>query len=552
MNNILYTPQLISDLILKFFPSAELTSEVNANGFSLQCRVNPHNSFNITSAVDFQVFSESLIHLKGILDLDLPVSPIDTSRFSLVSRFKEWKRFQRAILNISKEDAADFLIVFLDQEQSLDQLTQIGLAPQQLNNPDDDDLKIFRQFIEKLKQIQENQPQKAHDIFEKFEQQYPEVYQVIWQEMFDQNIQQPDQNNLYEQVLNELNQRVIGQNHATELVANTLVGQINGANRNQFFVFAGAPGVGKSELGKAVSSFKDNRFIMISMDTYSQEHNCSKLFGASPGLVGSTSRPHFIQKISGLNPVLIDSNDQQSEFTYEIANAVILFDEVEKAHNNIKQSLLTLFQEGYCEIQYTPSRNSAPPSSNTTEKYRFRSSVFVATSNLHWRQILTCFVQNTEIDIIVERFKQWNEQLPNPRNFSAEFLSRATIVPFGPIPRGRNNYQRVIELKLQKQPKTLKTELPCKDVQIEDLEEVLKTLEEKLYNEGVDLRRIDRYFQNKLQPAIRNMAREVNIDLRGITITIATFEDTDIQVKATRDVFGKVMNLSGDRQFLVR
>lgn len=558
MNNILFTPQPVCDLIQEMLPSAELSSEVGVNGFSLHCRVNSQNIFILTRAIDAQAFRESLRDFKGYLNLskhtNLPITSIDTSRFSLVSKFRDWKRYQRGILNIQEDLAVDFLIDFLERNQGLDRLTQIGISPEQLDNHDEDDLKIFRKFIEKLNQMREDGIERADVIFERFEQQYPGVYQVIWQEIFNQSIQQGNQNDLYGQVLEVLGQRVVGQSHATKLVANTLAAQMNGADRNQFFVFAGAPGVGKSELGKAVASFKENRFIMISMDTYSQEHSCSRLFGAPPGFVGSTSRPHFIQKVSGFNPILICKDEQQSKFTYEIANAVLLFDEIEKAHDKVKQSLLTLFQEGYCEVQYSPQQKSPhlSPPPNTTEVYRFKNSVFIATSNLYWREILDCFDQNVQMDVIVDRFKQWNEQIPSSRNFSAEFLSRATIVPFGPIPRGSGGYQQVIKMKLQRQPEALKIELPCKDVQIEDLEGVLRILEGELYGEGIDLRGIDRYFQNKLQPTIRNMARRANLrNLREITITITTFENNDIQVKATKTVFGKTMNLSGDRVFLV-
>ncbi|NNN21285.1 MAG: ATP-dependent chaperone ClpB [Acidimicrobiales bacterium] len=155
-----------------------------------------------------------------------------------------------------------------------------------------------------------------------------------------------------------LHQRVVGQNDAVRVVANAIrrsrAGLSDPSRPIGSFLFLGPTGVGKTELAKTLASFlfDDEKAIMrIDMGEYSEKHSVAKLIGAPPGYVG------------------YEEGGQLSEPIRRRPYAVVLFDEVEKAHPDVFDTLLQLLDDG----RLTDGQGRTVDFSNT---------VIIMTSNL--------------------------------------------------------------------------------------------------------------------------------------------------------------------------
>ena len=144
-----------------------------------------------------------------------------------------------------------------------------------------------------------------------------------------------DENEKLKNLENNLHQRVIGQEEAVEAVAKAIrrsrVGLKDPKRPIGSFLFLGPTGVGKTELSKALaeSLFGDeNAMIRIDMSEYMEPHSVSKLIGSPPGYVG------------------FDEGGQLTEKIRRKPYAVILFDEIEKAHPDVMNMLLQILEDG--------------------------------------------------------------------------------------------------------------------------------------------------------------------------------------------------------------
>ncbi|HUH53148.1 MAG TPA: ATP-dependent Clp protease ATP-binding subunit [Microbacteriaceae bacterium] len=132
-----------------------------------------------------------------------------------------------------------------------------------------------------------------------------------------------------------LHQRVIGQNEAISALSKTIRRQRAGLKDPKrpsgSFIFAGPTGVGKTELAKALAEFlfdDEDALISLDMSEYGEKHTVSRLFGAPPGFVGFEEGGQLTEKV------------RRKPFS------VVLFDEIEKAHADIFNSLLQVLEEG--------------------------------------------------------------------------------------------------------------------------------------------------------------------------------------------------------------
>lgn len=155
-----------------------------------------------------------------------------------------------------------------------------------------------------------------------------------------------------------LNKSVIGQDEAKILVANAIRrNKLGFSDPNKpigSFLFLGTTGVGKTELCKALSEFLfDSRdaFIRIDMSEYQQEHEVSKLFGAPPGYIGH------------------EAGGQLTEAVRRKPYSIILFDEIEKAHPKVFETLLQVLDDG----RMTDGKGRT---------INFKNTIIVMTSNL--------------------------------------------------------------------------------------------------------------------------------------------------------------------------
>ena len=156
----------------------------------------------------------------------------------------------------------------------------------------------------------------------------------------------------------ELGKRVVGQDHALELVTDAILrskAQIQDENRPiGAFMFLGPTGVGKTEVAKALAQqlFDDERHIIrIDMSEYMEKHSVSRLIGAPPGYVG------------------YDEGGQLTEAVRRNPYSIVLFDEIEKSHPDVFYSLLQILDDG----RITDSKGVTVD---------FKNTIIILTSNL--------------------------------------------------------------------------------------------------------------------------------------------------------------------------
>ena len=223
--------------------------------------------------------------------------------------------------------------------------------------------------------------------------------------------------------------RVIGQAEAVERVSRTLQRSRAGlkdANRPiGVFMFVGPTGVGKTLLAKELSQwlFDGKRgLIRIDMSEYGEKHNVSRLIGSPPGYVG------------------YGEGGQLTEAVRRQPYAVVLFDEVEKAHPNIFNTMLQIFDEGHL-------------TDGTGRKVDFRNTVIIMTSNVGSRNITERVSQvgfNTtskENNIALTPNAEYHKALE--RHFAPEFLNRIDdIVCFRSLTQ--EDIEQIVELEIEK------------------------------------------------------------------------------------------------------
>ncbi|MDQ1130206.1 ATP-dependent Clp protease ATP-binding subunit [Microbacterium sp. SORGH_AS_0888] len=203
-----------------------------------------------------------------------------------------------------------------------------------------------------------------------------------------------------------LHQRVIGQEEAIAALARTIRRQRAGLKDPKrpsgSFIFAGPTGVGKTELAKALAEFlfdDEGALISLDMSEFGEKHTVSRLFGAPPGFVGFEEGGQLTEKV------------RRKPFS------VVLFDEIEKAHPDIFNSLLQILEEG----RLTDGQGRVVD---------FKNTVIIMTTNLGSSAIAggpVGFQVEGNSQTSYERMKgKVDEELK--RHFKPEFLNRVDDV----------------------------------------------------------------------------------------------------------------------------
>jgi len=205
-----------------------------------------------------------------------------------------------------------------------------------------------------------------------------------------------------------LHQRVIGQEQAISVLSKTIrrtrAGLKDPKRPSGSFIFAGPTGVGKTELAKALAEFlfdDEDALIALDMSEYGEKHTVSRLFGAPPGFVGFEDGGQLTEKV------------RRKPFS------VVLFDEIEKAHPDIFNSLLQVLEEG----RLTDGQGRVVD---------FKNTVIIMTTNLGTKDITggpVGFTLEGNAEASYQSMKaKVVEELK--KNFKPEFLNRVddTIV----------------------------------------------------------------------------------------------------------------------------
>ncbi|MDD7429041.1 MAG: ATP-dependent chaperone ClpB [Oscillospiraceae bacterium] len=268
---------------------------------------------------------------------------------------------------------------------------------------------------------------------------------------------------------NILHERVIGQDEAvtkvTESILRSRAGIQNPNRPLGSFLFMGPTGVGKTELAKALAQalFDDEKNIVrIDMTEYMEKHSVSRLIGAPPGYVG------------------YEEGGQLTEAVRRKPYAVVLFDEVEKAHPDIFNVLLQVLDDG----RITDSQG------RTVD---FKNTIIILTSNLGSDYILEGIGEDGEIS---EEARE-NVQKLLKSKFRPEFLNRLDEIVFYK-PLSKKEIYPIIDLML----KDLKGRLKGKQLDLEVTDAAKEYIAENGYDPIYGARPLKRFIQSKLETLI--------------------------------------------------
>ncbi|ANC31400.1 ATP-dependent Clp protease ATP-binding subunit ClpC1 [Isoptericola dokdonensis DS-3] len=274
----------------------------------------------------------------------------------------------------------------------------------------------------------------------------------------------------------ELHKRVVGQDIAikalSQAIRRTRAGLKDPKRPGGSFIFAGPTGVGKTELAKALAEFlfgDEDALIQLDMSEFSEKHTVSRLFGSPPGYVG------------------YDEGGQLTEKVRRRPFSVVLFDEVEKAHADIFNSLLQVLEDG----RLTDSQGRVVD---------FKNTVIIMTTNLGTRDIAkgvqTGFNAGGDLVTSYERMKaKVNEELR--QHFRPEFLNRVDdTVVFPQL--SQQEIIEIVDLEIAKLDKRLRD----KDMGIELTQAAKNLLAEKGYDPVLGARPLKRAIQREIEDAL--------------------------------------------------
>jgi ATP-dependent Clp protease ATP-binding subunit ClpB len=269
----------------------------------------------------------------------------------------------------------------------------------------------------------------------------------------------------------DLNKRVVGQDAAIKRVADVIRRSragIGDPNRPiGSFIFLGPTGVGKTELTKALGQFMfndDSAIIRVDMSEYMERHSMSKLIGSPPGYVG------------------YDEAGQLTEAVRHRPYAVILFDEIEKAHPEVFNLLLSVIDEG----RLTDGKGRV---------VNFKNTIIILTSNIGSQFVEKMesigFSNNSQKNDYSNMKEKVMEALKD--NFRPEFLNRLDeIIVFDIL--SEEAIKEIVNLRI----KVVRDRLEGKGINLEITEEALSYLAKEGYNPHYGARPLNRLIQNKI------------------------------------------------------
>ena len=276
-----------------------------------------------------------------------------------------------------------------------------------------------------------------------------------------------------------LHKRVIGQDEAVLKVSEAILRSRAGIKDPKrpigSFLFLGPTGVGKTELAKALAEalFDDEKsMIRIDMSEYMEKYSVSRLIGAPPGYVG------------------YDEGGQLTEAVRRKPYAVILFDEVEKAHPDVFNVLLQVLDDG----RITDSQG------RTVD---FKNTVIILTSNLGSGAILDGINASGEIN---EEARQTVSELLK-RSFRPEFLNRLDEIVFYK-PLTKENINGIVDLLIADLNKRLKD----KQVTVKVSNNAKQFIIDSAYYPTYGARPLKRFIQSKIETLLARAIIGGNID----------------------------------------
>ena len=274
----------------------------------------------------------------------------------------------------------------------------------------------------------------------------------------------------------ELHKRVIGQDQAINTVSKAIRRSRSGLKDPKrpigSFMFLGPSGVGKTELAKTIAEFlfdKEETLIQIDMSEYMEKHSVSKLVGSPPGYVG------------------YDEGGQLTEMVRRKPYSVILLDEIEKAHPDVFNILLQIFEDGHL----TDSQG---------KRVDFKNTVVIMTSNLGAREIQ----KNTpmgfkKVDTEDLSYDEIKEKVMSAlkRIFRPEFLNRVDeVIVFHKL--NQSQVFNIMDLMMSRVSQALELQ----GIMMELKKSAKNLLLEKGYDQAMGARPMRRAIQNLIEDPI--------------------------------------------------
>lgn len=274
----------------------------------------------------------------------------------------------------------------------------------------------------------------------------------------------------------ELHKRVIGQDEAVEALSRSIrrarVGLKDPKRPSGSFIFAGPTGVGKTELAKALAEYlfdDEDALIRVDMSEFGEKYSTSRLFGAPPGYVGYEEGGELTEKV------------RRKPFS------VILFDEIEKAHPDIFNTLLQVLDDGHL-------------TDGQGRKVDFKNTIIIMTTNLGTNKIAqsqsTGFNLGGNTETSYQRMKD-QVQSELKEQFRPEFLNRLDdIIVFKQLTESQ--VRQIVELDV----KALNDRLFERHMSVELTDAAKDLLAEKGFDPLLGARPLRRVIQRDIEDAI--------------------------------------------------
>ncbi|MEM9251502.1 MAG: AAA family ATPase, partial [Planctomycetota bacterium] len=295
-----------------------------------------------------------------------------------------------------------------------------------------------------------------------------------------------------------LHERVIGQDEAVQLVSDAVIRARAGIKDPRrpigSFIFLGPTGVGKTELCKALAGSlfdSEDNLVRIDMSEYMEKHAVSRLIGAPPGYIGH------------------DEGGQLTEAVRRKPYAVLLFDEVEKAHPDVFNVLLQLLDDG----RLTDSQGRT---------VSFKNTVVIMTSNIGSQYLLDDAVTAASGNISDQARNQVMADLR--AHFRPEFLNRVDdVVLFSPLTLAE--IERIVDLLAA----DLQARLADRRITLELTDAARRHIAQAGFDPIYGARPLKRYLQHELETRVGRaiIAGEVT---EGATVTIDASDDADAKL----------------------
>lgn len=293
-----------------------------------------------------------------------------------------------------------------------------------------------------------------------------------------------------------LHERVIGQDEAVQLVADAVIRARSGIRNPRrpigSFIFLGPTGVGKTELAKTLAAAlfdSEDNMVRLDMSEYQERHTVSRLVGAPPGYVG------------------YDEGGQLTEAVRRKPYSVVLFDEIEKAHADVFNTLLQVLDDG----RLTDSQG---------HQVDFRNTVVIMTSNIGSHYLFDGVTGDGEIK--PDTRERVMAELRT--HFRPEFLNRVDdIVLFAPL--SMPQIERIVELQLDE----LRNRLADNQIDFHITPSARRIIAERGYDPVYGARPLRRYIAHEVETRIgRALLRGdiatgggVRVDAQGDELSVA-------------------------------